>query len=341
MSAGDRHAATPRAHAGDTHRPGDPGATGHGAASHGADHHHATGAATFTHTRLVERRRLLLTLAVTVTILVAELVGGLVARSLALLSDAGHMATDAGALLLSVVACTIACRPADDRRTYGFHRMEVLAALVNGVLLFAVAAYVLYEAYQRLLSPAPVRTGLMLVIAAVGLVGNLVGMWLLHGLTSLNVRGAYLHILTDTLSSVAVIVGGVVMAAVQGAWIIDPILGGLIGLTVLWGATSLVREAVHVLLEGTPGHIDLQRLITELEALEGVVEVHDLHVWTIASGMHALSAHVVVPTATLREAGANDAVLRRVKEHLLQHHHIAHTTVQIESEDYVHVGEVH
>jgi cobalt-zinc-cadmium efflux system protein len=251
------------------------------------------------------------------------------------------MATDAGALLLSFVACTLASRPADSRRTYGFHRLEVLSALANGAMLFLVAGYLLYEAWLRLRHPVPIRTGLMLGVAIVGLVGNLAGIWLLHGQKSLNVSGAYLHLLTDTLSSVAVIAGAVVMAVAKGAWIIDPILGGLIGLAVLWGAGTLMRDAVHVLLEGTPPHIDLDRLAQDLERLDGVEEVHDLHVWTIASGMHALSAHVVVAAATLQAAGGNDAVLRRVKEYLLARHAITHTTVQVESEDYVHVGEVH
>ncbi|MBI5482412.1 MAG: cation transporter [Deltaproteobacteria bacterium] len=307
---------------------------------HDHDHDHDHGG-TFARSRLTERRRLLITLLVTATILVAELVGGVVSGSLALLSDAGHMATDAGALLLALVACALAARPADSRRTYGFHRLEVLSALVNGALLFVVAAYLLYEAWLRLRTPVPIRTGLMLGVAVVGLLGNLVGVWLLHGLRSLNVRGAYLHLLTDTLSSVAVIAGAAVMAVAKGAWIIDPILGGLIGLAVLWGAFTLVRDAVHVLLEGTPTHIDLDRLTADLERLEGVKEVHDLHVWTIASGLHALSAHVVVPGHTLRDGGGSDAVLRRIKEFLLARHAIAHTTVQIESEDYVHVGEVH
>jgi cobalt-zinc-cadmium efflux system protein len=306
-------------------------------AGHGHDH----GGGTFARSRLTERRRLLITLLVTATILVAELVGGVMSGSLALLSDAGHMATDAGALLLSLVACTLAARPADSRRTYGFHRLEVLSALVNGALLFLVAGYLLHEAWLRLRTPVPIRTGLMLAVAVVGLLGNLVGVWLLHGLKSLNVRGAYLHILTDTLSSVAVIAGAAVMAVAQGAWIIDPILGGLIGLAVLWGAYRLVHDAVHVLLEGTPKHINLDQLAADLARLEGITTVHDLHVWTIASGMHALSAHVVVAAATLQAAGGNDAVLRRVKEFLLQRHDIAHTTVQIESESYVHVGEVH
>jgi cobalt-zinc-cadmium efflux system protein len=307
---------------------------------HEHEHAHEHGH-TFAHARQTERRRLLITLVVTATILVAELIGGVMARSLALLSDAGHMATDAGALLLSLVACTLAMRPADARRSYGFHRLEVLSALLNGAMLFLVAGYLLYEAWLRLRSPVPIRTGLMLVIAVVGLLGNLAGMWLLHGLKSLNVRGAYLHLLTDTLSSVAVIVGAVVMAVAKGAWIIDPILGGLIGLAVLWGASTLVRDSVHVLLEGTPSHIDLEEMARELERLDGVRAVHDLHCWTIASGMHALSAHVVVAAATLQTAGGNDAVLRRVKEHLLARHAISHTTVQVESEEYVHVGEVH
>jgi cobalt-zinc-cadmium efflux system protein len=313
---------------------------GDASAETGGDHAHGRGG-TFTHSRLTERRRLLITLAVTAGILVAEIIGGILSGSLALLSDAGHMATDAGALLLSLVACTFACRPPDTRRTYGFHRLEVLAALCNGVALFLVAGVILYEAYVRLRAPAPVKTTLMMAVAAVGLAGNLVGVFLLRGQRSLNVRGAYLHILTDTMSSVAVLGGGVIMTVARGFWIVDPILGGLIGLTVLWGAYGLVRDAVHVLLEAAPAHVDLAQLVADLERVDGVTEVHDLHVWTIGSGLHALSAHVVVPAETLTAVGASDALLTRLKELLLRQHAIAHTTVQIESEDYEHVGHVH
>jgi cobalt-zinc-cadmium efflux system protein len=284
---------------------------------------------------------LFITLIVTVVLLLTEIIGGLLSGSLALLSDAGHMATDAGALLLSLVACTFAARPPDARRTYGFHRLEVLSALVNGVALFVVAGFILHEAYLRLRAPAPVRTTLMLGVAVVGLLGNLIGVGLLRGQHSLNVRGAYLHLLTDTLSSVAVLAAGLIMLLARGAYIVDPILGGLIGLTVLWGAYGLVRDAVHVLLEAAPLHVDLVRLTHDLEAVEGVSEVHDLHVWTIASGLHALSAHVVVSGASLAQPGANDALLRRLKETLLRQHAIAHTTVQIETEAYEHVDDVH
>ena len=327
-----------------THGAHDHGAPTHGAHDHGAHDHgahdHGPGA-TFERRPLTERKRLFITLLVTALLLVAEIVGGLLSHSLALLSDAGHMATDAGALLLSLVACTLAARPADARRTYGFHRLEVLSALFNGLTLFAVAGYLLWEAYSRLRAPAPVKTGLMMAVASVGLAGNLVGVLLLHGQRSLNVRGAYLHLITDTLSSVAVLAGGAVMLVAKGWYVIDPILGGLIGLAVLWGAWGLVRDAVHVLLEGAPAHLDLARLTADLEHVPGVVEVHDLHVWTIASGIHALSAHVVVAGDELAAAGANDAVLTRLKELLLREHDIAHTTVQIESERYEHVGQVH
>jgi len=312
-------------------------------AEHGAScpHHHGLHRAAEPTASGNEQRRLFLALGITVAILAVEVVGGLVSMSLALLSDAGHMATDAAALFLAAIACRLAARPPDTRRTYGFRRIEVLSGLFNGVLLLLVAGSVFWEAVGRFFSPVPVRTGLMLGVAVVGLVGNLASAFLLHGFSSLNVRGAYLHVLTDTLSSGAVIMAAVIMSFSNRAWFLDPLLGGLIGLAVLSGAVRLVRDAIHILLEGTPAHIDIETLKREMLGLEGVVGVHDLHVWTLGSGMHALSAHVVVRGTDLLVAGANDAILGRVKTFLRTRHGITHTTLQVESEEYVHAEDVH
>jgi cobalt-zinc-cadmium efflux system protein len=287
--------------------------------------------------RTNERRRLAVTVGLTALIMVAEVLGGLWSHSLALLSDAGHMLADVVAQALALTALVIATRPADARRTYGWYRIEILAALVNGVVLFALAGGILWQATQRLSAPVEVHTGLMLVVGAIGLLVNLAGTWVLSGLRSLNARAAYLHVLLDTLSSVAVIAGGVVMLMAHGMYWVDPLLSIVIGLLILYNAYRLVREAVDVLLETVPRGIDLAGVTHAIDGVDGVSEVHDLHIWTITSGLYALSAHIVVLPA--HEAG-RDILLNRVKEMLLRDFSIAHTTLQIESEGHKHVGHV-
>jgi cobalt-zinc-cadmium efflux system protein len=287
--------------------------------------------------RAGERRRLALTVALTALILVAEVVGGLLSRSLALLSDAGHMFTDVVAQGLALAAMYIAARPADERRTYGWHRIEILAALVNGITLFALSSAILWQAWRRLGAPVEVHTGLLLIVATVGLFANLVGTAVLRGLHSLNARAAYLHVLLDTLSSVAVLAGGVVMYVKRGLYWVDPALSIAIGLLIFYNSYRLIREAVDVLLETVPRGIDLAGVTHAIDRVDGVAGVHDLHIWTITSGLYALSAHIVV--APEHEAG-RDQLLNRVKEMLLSQYCIAHTTLQIESEGHEHVGHV-
>jgi cobalt-zinc-cadmium efflux system protein len=290
------------------------------------------------HARETDKRRLLLTLALTGAILVAELIGGFLSGSLALLSDAGHVLTDASAQLLSLLALLFASRPADTRRTYGYYRLEILAALANGVALVALAGFILYQAWQRVGSPPEVKTDLMLAVASVGLVANLVAAALLHRAHTLNVRGAYLHILSDTLASAAVVVGGVIMLVTGGMYILDPILGVVIAFVVLWSAVRLIREAIDILLEAVPASIDLEKVRDDVLSLDGIADVHDLHIWTITSGMYALSAHVVVKHG---HACDNDALLTRIKQVLLDRHRIGHSTLQLESTEYEHIGHVH
>jgi cobalt-zinc-cadmium efflux system protein len=287
--------------------------------------------------RSKERRRLALTLMVTAAILVLEIIGGLWARSLSLLSDAGHMFSDVVAQGLSLMALIIAARPADSRRTYGWYRLEILAALVNGLTLLTLAGFILWEGLQRLRAPVEVHTPVMIATAAIGLVANLIGAWLLHGLTSLNARGAYLHLLLDTLSSVAVLTGGIVMFFARGLYWVDPMLSMVIGVFVLYSAYWLIRDAVDVLLETVPREIDLAGVTHAIDRIEGVQAVHDLHIWTITSGLYALSAHIVVAGD---EAGPHDALLNRVQEVLLREFRISHTTLQIESEEHEHLGRI-
>ena len=306
----------------------------HGSGRGHAGHSHGHLAA-----REHDRRRLGITLGITAAILVAEVIGGLLSGSLALLSDAGHMLTDLSAQALSLLALLFAARPANARRTFGYYRLEILAALLNGLILAVLAAYILWEAWKRLSAPPQVHTDIMIVVAAIGLVANLVSAWLLSRAESLNVRAAYSHIISDALSSVAVVAGGAVMAIVGGLWILDPILGFVIGSLVVFSAYRLVREAIDVLLEAVPADIDLEKVREEMRRIAGVEDVHDLHIWTITSGLHALSAHLVVRRETLGP-GCDD-LLTRVKEMLLREHRIAHSTLQIESTEYTHVSHVH
>jgi cobalt-zinc-cadmium efflux system protein len=277
---------------------------------------------------LRDRRRLLIAIGLTGLIFVAEIVGGLVSGSLALLSDAGHMLTDVSAQVISLLALLLAARPADSKKSYGYRRLEILAALANGLLLAVLSAFTLYSAVRRFGTPPEVHTDVMLVIAVIGLVANAVAAYLLHGSHSLNVRGAYLHIVSDMLSSLAVVGGGLIMWWKQGAYVIDPVLGCVIGLVVLVSAWRLAREAIDELLEAVPRHIDLNVVRHDLAGVDGIADVHDLHVWSVGSGLVALSAHVV---ATDAPCGHHDALLHAIDELMRRKHGIHHSTVQIES----------
>jgi cobalt-zinc-cadmium efflux system protein len=287
--------------------------------------------------RRKDRNRLLVALALTGTIAVAEAVGGWLTHSLALLSDAGHMLTDISALGLSLLALWFSGKPADQKKTYGYYRMEILSALLNGVLLLVITVGIALEAWERFRSPTEVRLGPMALVALVGLLANLLALNFLHHTHSMNVRGAFLHVLGDTLSSVGVLVGAGVMW-LTGWYVVDPLISMLISVVIVVGAVRLVRDAVDVLLEAVPAHVDMPQVKELLLKVQGVRDVHDLHVWTIASGMYALSAHLVVADPKVSN---NDEILSAVKHELLERFKIDHTTIQIESETYAHVGEVH
>lgn len=276
-------------------------------------------------------------LILTATIALAEAVGGFLTHSLALMSDAGHMLTDVSALGLSLLALWFSGKPANLKKTYGYYRMEILSALLNGVLLLGITGVILVEAWERLRSPAPVQLGPMAVVALVGLLANLGALAFLHRTHSLNVRGAFLHVLGDTLSSVGVLLGAGIMA-VTGWFVVDSVISLLISVVIVVGAIRLVRDAVDVLLEAVPAHVDLEAVRGLLLRVPGVSAVHDLHVWTISSGLYALSVHLVVVNAM---ACNNDEILSAVKHELFDRFGIDHTTIQIESETYAHLGEVH
>ncbi len=274
------------------------------------------------------RGKLSTTLGLTAAFLVVEVVGAVWTGSLALLADAGHMLADVGGLALALFAIWIGGRPPTPAKTYGYYRVEILAAFVNALVLLAVAGAVLVEAYQRLRTPPDVLGGPMLVIALVGLAANLGCAWLLHAdaAASLNVRGAYLHVLGDALSSVGVVVAAALVVA-TGWSIADPLASVAIALIIVPRTWGLLLQAVNVLLEGTPTHLDLGEIEASIRRVPGVRRVHDLHVWTLTSGREAMSAHVVV-----EDVGASDRLLRELHEVLHARFGIDHTTIQLETE---------
>jgi cobalt-zinc-cadmium efflux system protein len=284
----------------------------------GHDHAHGHG--------LANRRRLALVLALTVVFLAVEVVAGFLTGSLALLADAGHMLTDVAGLVLALAAMKFAERPPSPRRTYGYHRVEILAALTNGLVLLGVAGYILLEAWQRFSHPTEVAGLPVLAVATVGLAVNVAGALLLHSgsQSSLNVRGAYNEVLADAASSVGVIVGAAVITATGWLWV-DPLVAVLIALFILPRTFALLREAVQVLLEGTPREVDISALRAAMESVEGVKTIHDLHVWTLTSGVHALSAHAVI-----EDGAPHGEVLSALRHEVSQGFPISHVTVQLE-----------
>jgi cobalt-zinc-cadmium efflux system protein len=291
----------------------------------GHSHHgHAHGSA-----GAEDARRLALAAGLAAVYMLAEAAGGFLTHSLALLADAGHMLSDVAALGLSLFAVRIARRPPTARRTYGFYRTEILAALANGATLVALSVYVMVEAYERLRRPSHVAAPAMMAIAIGGLLVNLAGMRILAGgrSGSLNVRGAWLHVMTDALGSVQAIAAGASIWAFGWTWA-DPLASVLISLLVIYSSWSLLREAVGVLMEGAPPHIDVDQVRDTLAGLPGVSGVHDLHVWTISSGREALSAHLVVVEESRRLS-----MLTQVRGALHDRFGIHHVTVQIEPDD--------
>jgi cobalt-zinc-cadmium efflux system protein len=300
----------------------------HAGHDHGhAGHSHSHGAST---------RALAWSLALTVVILIAEGVGGWMSNSLALLADAGHVLTDAGALGLSLFVAWLARQPGAPGKTYGYLRWEILAALINGATLLLISVWIVIEALVRFKHPEPVAGGLMLGVAVLGFCINGVAVWLLHGVQhggSLNVRGAYLHVLGDMLAS-----GGTVVAAViirSTGWLqADPIASLVTTMLIIAGAWRLVRESVDVLLEAAPAHIALDKVRARLESIDGVESIHDLHVWTVTSGMVAMSVHAVV-----RDLASHRVCLEQAHD-VVQAMGIQHVTIQLESEE-MHERELH
>jgi len=272
------------------------------------------------------KKRLAIVLALTTAYLIAEVVGGLLTHSLALLADAGHMLTDVAGLGLALMAIQFAERPATPERIYGFYRVEILAALTNGVVLIGISIYILYEAYQRFRNPQEVQSGAMLGVALVGLVINIVGIYLLRAASeeSLNMKGAYFEVMSDMLTSIGVIAAAIIMLT-SGWYYADPLISAGIGLFILPRTWLLLRDAVGVLLEGTPTDVNLATLREAIGNVNGVAEIHDLHVWSLTSGVNAMSVHTV-----LADHGLHDEVLAAVQKKVTSEFKIAHATVQVE-----------
>ncbi|MDA8316540.1 MAG: cation diffusion facilitator family transporter [Actinomycetota bacterium] len=279
---------------------------------------------------VAQRGRLTLVLGITVTVLAAEIIGGVLAHSLVLIADAGHMAADAAGMGLSLLAVWFAGRPTSETRTFGYQRGEILAAVVNAALLFGVGAFILIEAARRLAHPETSTPSLMLVFGIIALAGNAASLALLRRgqAESLNVRGAFLEVLSDLLGAAAVLVAAAVIAG-TGFERADAVASILIGALILPRTVKLLRDAVDVLLEATPKHVDLNEVRDHIRETPGVLDVHDLHAWTITSGVPVLSAHVVAIDEVLADGGGA-RVLDRLAECMAGHFDVEHCTFQLE-----------
>ena len=293
---------------------------------HGAHHHHGPLGANTSRTYV---RRLVFVFCLVLVYAVAEAIGGWFTGSLALLADATHMVSDVAALGIALGAIWLARRPATPRQTYGFHRAEVLGALINATALIVIAVFIAVEAYQRLAEPNEVLGGTMLLIALGGLAVNLTGVIVLHSgqQDSLNVRGVWLHMMADTLGSVGAILSGFAIWKF-GFMKADPIASFAIAALVLWSSLSLLRETLHVLMESTPKRLDAEEVRAAISAVPGVASLHDLHIWTITSGHEALTAHLVAD-----ESGISDSLRLAVQRTLREKFELHHVTLQIEHDE--------
>lgn len=284
--------------------------------------------------RTQNKKGLTIALAITAGIMLLEFFGGLLTNSLALLSDSGHMLSDTASLALSLVAMWFATRPASPSKSYGFYRFEILAALFNGLTLFVIAGFIVWEAVERLMSPPTVAGGSMMMIAAIGLIANLLSAWFLMKKgdvrDNVNLKSAYLHVLGDALGSVGAIVAGALMMAFSW-YVADPVISVLVALLILRSAWGVLSQSIHILMEGTPVTIDQAEVKKTLGAIEGVRDVHDLHIWTITSGLDSLSCHLVV-----EDSRDSQTILQQAIRIIDEKFQIKHTTIQIETSDLQH-----
>lgn len=276
------------------------------------------------------KKRLQIAALLTFFIVLLEVAGGIISGSLALLSDAAHMFMDGFALCLSWLAITISERPSTDTKTYGYHRIEIFAAFVNGVLLFFLACGILYESFQRFMNPEEVHSPTVILVAAAGLATNLVVIYFLKDSVKqtrdLNLKSAFYHVLGDSLASIGVIVGGVIMFY-TGWYVLDALIGAAIACLLLWGTKTIIADSVHILLEGVPKGISISEVGKELTAIATVKDVHELHIWCICSNIYALSAHALV---TDQEANRVAPLLEEIRTVLKEKFNITHSTIQFE-----------
>jgi cobalt-zinc-cadmium efflux system protein len=275
------------------------------------------------------KNKLALVLAIASAVTVLELFGSILSNSIALLSDAGHVFADVMAISLALFAIGLAAKQHTRQLTYGYHRAEVLAALANGIMLAVIAALIVKEAYTRLINPPSIDTTVLLGVASIGLIANIVMALLLKEArkTSINVKAAYLHVFYDAVSSIGVIVGGTV-AIVTQYYAIDPIIAFIIAGLIAKSAIRILRESIHILLEGVPPSVDLKKITAEIKSVDGVLDIHDLHVWTISSGMNVLSGHVIVKDQMVSESAR---IIDEIDKILRMKFNVSHTTIQIES----------
>lgn len=301
---------------------------GHGHDHHHGHHHH------FEETREGNKKGLTIALLITTAIMFLEFFGGLITNSLALLSDSGHMLSDASSLLLSLVAIWFASRAASPNKTYGYYRFEILAALFNGVTLFVIAGFIIKEAYDRFLEPPTVASGSMMLIASIGLLANLISAWSLMRKgdvkNNVNLRSAYLHVIGDALGSVGALIAGLIMLIFDW-YVADPIISVVVAILILKSAWGIIKHSIHILMEGTPITVDQQEVKSVLEGIEGVTDVHDLHIWTITSGLDSLSCHILI-----QDNKDSQEILQQAINKIKDEFKIEHTTIQIETSDIQH-----
>lgn len=290
--------------------------------AHHHDHSHG-------HQHTSNKKSLLLAFILIATYMVVEVIGGFVTNSLALLSDAGHMLSDAAALGLSLIAIILGEKIATQRKTFGYRRFEIIAAALNGVTLIVISAYIFYEAFQRFQQPPEIQSMGMLVISIIGLLVNIVAAFILtrgNKEENLNIRSAYLHVLGDMLGSIGAIVAAVLIYAFGWGWA-DPLASVIVAVLIMISGIRVTKEATHILMEGTPVGVDHSELKVKIESIEDVVNVHDLHIWSISSELPMLSCHI-----TIRNNADHDQVLNQVQKLIREEYHINHSTIQIESE---------
>jgi cobalt-zinc-cadmium efflux system protein len=301
-----------------------------GCLHHDHSHHHG-----HHHAHMPDNKKgLARALLITGGIMLLEFFGGIWSGSLALLADSAHMLSDVVAIGLSLLAMWYAAKPASPRKTYGFYRFEIIAALFNGMTLFVIAGFIVKEAYHRLITPSPVESGTMMWIAAVGLFANVMSAWFLMRQSdvkgNVNVRSAYLHILSDALGSVGVLLAGLLMSLFSW-YLADPIISVIVALLVLKSAWGVIQHTLHILMEGTPAAVDADKVMQALNAVDGVINVHDLHIWTITSGLDSLSCHLVI-----EDSADSQTVLQQAIYTVEHQFNIRHATIQVEKSDLYH-----